>query len=131
MDALSATKRRIVAVTVTRSPTSMETPAKMLNVPFNSADAIRFRNSFASGDVVEKTERSGVMADDKTKVGKQDRDRVARGEDYKVQHLARETGLSPDQARILIKAYGNDREKLMKAAKMLATAKPRVRSSRI
>jgi len=68
------------------------------------------------------------MADDKSKTGKQDRDRVAGGQDYEVQHLANEAGVTPEQARQLIKAYGNDREKLMQAAKTFA--QPRVRSSR-
>jgi hypothetical protein len=68
------------------------------------------------------------MADDKSKAGKQDRDRVAGSEDYEVQYLAKEAGVTPEQARQLIRAYGNDREKLMQAAKGLA--KPRVRSSR-
>ncbi len=71
------------------------------------------------------------MADDKSMIGKQDRDRVAGGQDYEVQYLAKETGVTPEQARQLIKAYGNDREKLMKAAKGLASAKPSPRSSRI
>ena len=71
------------------------------------------------------------MADDKTKTGKQDRDRVAGGQDYEVQYLAKETGVTSQQARQLIKAYGNDREKLLKAAKSLASAKPSPRSSRV
>ena len=70
------------------------------------------------------------MADDKTKTGKQDRDRVAGGQDYEVQYLAKEAGVTPEQARQLISAYGNDREKLMKAAKGLAGRKPSPRSSR-
>jgi len=57
------------------------------------------------------------MADDRTKTDMRDRSRVARGEDYEVQHLAEQTGLSPDQARVLIRRYGNDREKLMEEAK--------------
>lgn len=71
------------------------------------------------------------MADDKSKTGKQDRDRVAGGQDYEVQHLAKEAGVTPEQARQLIKAYGNDRENLMKAAKGLARAAPSPRSSRV
>lgn len=57
------------------------------------------------------------MADDKTKTDERDRSRVAGGEDYEVQHLAEQTGLSPDQARVLIRRYGNDRQKLMEEAK--------------
>lgn len=68
------------------------------------------------------------MPDDKTKIGKQDRERVAGGQDYEAQHLANETGITPELARDLIKAYGNNREKLLQAAKGLAS--PRPRSSR-
>jgi glycerol-3-phosphate dehydrogenase len=71
------------------------------------------------------------MADDKSKAGKQDRDRVAGGQDYEVQYLAKDTGVTAEQARQLIKAYGNDREKLMKAAKAIAPKNPNVRSSRV
>jgi hypothetical protein len=69
------------------------------------------------------------MADDKSKTGKQDRARVAAGQDYEVHHLAREAGVTTEQAQALIKAYGNNREKLMQAAKGLA--KPNIRSSRM
>jgi len=61
------------------------------------------------------------MADDKSKRDKRDRSRVAGGEDYEVRYLAKEAGITPEQARQLIKAYGNDRETLMKAAKGLAS----------
>ena len=69
------------------------------------------------------------MADDKSKTGKRDRARVAAGQDYEVHHLAREAGITTEQAEQLIKPYGNDREKLMQAARGLA--KPNIRSSRI
>jgi hypothetical protein len=58
-----------------------------------------------------------------------DRARVAAGQDYEVHHLAREAGVTTEQAQQLIKAYGNDREKLMQTARGLA--KPNIRSSRI
>jgi hypothetical protein len=57
----------------------------------------------------------------KSKTGKQDRDRVSGGQDYEGQHVAQEAGIAPEQARQLIKAYGKDREKLMQAAKGLAS----------
>ena len=63
------------------------------------------------------------MADDKSKNDKRDRSRVAAGEDYEVQYLAGQTGLSADQARTLIRRYGNDREKLMEEAKTMRGAK--------
>jgi hypothetical protein len=39
------------------------------------------------------------MADDKSKAGRQDRDRVNQGEEYEVRHEARKTGATPDQVR--------------------------------
>ena len=69
------------------------------------------------------------MSDDKSKMDNRDRAKVAGGEDYEVEHLAKQTGITTEQARQLVKAYGNNREKLMQAAKGLAS--PRVRSSRI
>ena len=71
------------------------------------------------------------MADDKGKTDQRDRSKVAGGQDYEIEYLTRQTGVTPDQARQLIAAYGNDREKLMKAAKGLAGTKPNVRSSRV
>jgi glycerol-3-phosphate dehydrogenase len=71
------------------------------------------------------------MADDKGKTDQRDRSKVASGQDYEIEYLTRQIGITPDQARQLIKAYGNDREKLMRAAKGLAGTKPNVRSSRV
>ena len=59
------------------------------------------------------------MADDKSKKDNRDRLRVAGGEDYEVQYLAEQTGITPEQARELIKRYGNDRETLVAHAKNL------------
>ena len=59
------------------------------------------------------------MADDKSKVGGQDRERVAAGQDYEVQHLAERAGISTEQARELIEQHGNDRDTLMREAKKL------------
>jgi hypothetical protein len=55
------------------------------------------------------------MPDDKTKKGAPDR-QVASGEDYEVQYLARQHGISIEQARELIAKYGNDRATLDEAA---------------
>ncbi len=60
------------------------------------------------------------MADDKSKTGKQDRMRVAGGQDYEVQYLSEQTGITAEQARDLIKRFGNDRETLEREAKKLA-----------
>ena len=57
------------------------------------------------------------MADDKSEVGKQDRSRVSAEEDYELQYIAKEAGVSVEMARELIKQYGPDRQKVMEAAK--------------
>ncbi|MFU0503678.1 DUF3606 domain-containing protein [Pseudaminobacter sp. NGMCC 1.201702] len=60
------------------------------------------------------------MTDDKSKRGGRDRDRVAGDQNYEVQYLAEQTGISQDQARELIRKHGNDRTKLMEEARKLA-----------
>ena len=52
------------------------------------------------------------MADDKSITGRQDRARVAGGEDYEVYDFASRHGISPDEVREMIKRVGNDRAKL-------------------
>lgn len=59
------------------------------------------------------------MADNKSKRGKADRDRVANNEGYEVSYFARKHGISAEQARSLIKKHGNNRDKLNKAAEKL------------
>ncbi len=59
------------------------------------------------------------MADDKTKVGGADRDRVAGGQEYEVAYFADKHGITKAQAEELIKRVGNDREKLDAAARDL------------
>ena len=56
------------------------------------------------------------MADNKSKRGGGDRQRVAGGEGYEVRYFATKHGISAQQARDLIKEVGNDREKLNAAA---------------
>ena len=53
-----------------------------------------------------------------------------RGERDKVLGIVKECGVTADQARDLLRAYGNNHDALVSAAKTLAT-KFRVRSSRI
>ena len=60
------------------------------------------------------------MADDKSKVGKQDRAKVAGGQDYEVQDFAQKHGVTPQQARDLIARHGNDRETLEREVRKLA-----------
>ena len=52
------------------------------------------------------------MADDKSKRGGRDRDRVSAEEDYEVRHFANKVGLTVQQVRDLIKQHGNDRKTL-------------------
>ncbi|MER9122948.1 DUF3606 domain-containing protein [Mesorhizobium sp. M0959] len=60
------------------------------------------------------------MADDKTKTDSRDRSRVAGGgEDYEVHHFADEAGITPDQARTLIKRHGTDRKVLNEIAESI------------
>jgi hypothetical protein len=60
------------------------------------------------------------LADDKTKKGVGDGDKVAGGQEYEIQHLMRTAGISRAQAMALIKRFGNDRETLEREARKLA-----------
>lgn len=51
------------------------------------------------------------MPDDKTDPGAQDRARVGGGQDHEVQHFAERYGLTPDEAREIIREAGPSREK--------------------
>ena len=59
------------------------------------------------------------MADNKSKRGGGDRNRVAAGQGYEVGYFARKHGISREQAESLIARVGNDREKLNAAAEKL------------
>jgi len=59
------------------------------------------------------------MADDKSKVGGRDRQRVAGGEDYEVRDFAEANGISVEQAEQLIARHGNNREELERAARQM------------
>ena len=59
------------------------------------------------------------MTDDKSKRGERDRSRVAAGEDFEVEYFARQAGITPEQARTLIRRHGNDRAKLMEEARLI------------
>ena len=71
------------------------------------------------------------MADNKSKTDKRDRSRVAGEQDYEVQYLTEQTGISADQAREINKAYGNDRDTILRAVKAFASTGAKVRSSRL
>ncbi len=47
-----------------------------------------------------------AMADDKTKVGKPDRDRINPNEDYEVSDWSKKYGVSPDRIRDAVKKVG-------------------------
>jgi hypothetical protein len=59
------------------------------------------------------------MADDKSKTHSRDRTRVAGSQAYEVQYLMQQTKVSAEQARDLIKRFGNDRETLVREARKL------------
>ena len=59
------------------------------------------------------------MADEKSRVGGQDRSRVAGGQDYEVRHFAEQNGISIEQAEQLIARHGNNREELERAAQQM------------
>lgn len=59
------------------------------------------------------------MPDNKSHIGEPDLGRVAAGERYEAQHLARHAGISTDEARELIERFGNDRETLEREARKL------------
>jgi hypothetical protein len=59
------------------------------------------------------------MADDKSKVGKPDRDRVSGSELYEVADFAQKFGLTSAQVRDLIAKHGNNRDDLERAAKAM------------
>jgi hypothetical protein len=82
-----------------------------------SAVSLGSRNRRHSYVVVIASQGTTTMADDKSKQDGRDRSRVAAGEDYEVQYLVEQSGLTPEQARTLIRRYGNDRQKLMEEAK--------------
>jgi len=48
---------------------------------------------------------------------KRRRSRASKGEEFEVQHLAETADLSPNQARELLRKYGNDWRKLEEEAK--------------
>lgn len=59
------------------------------------------------------------MADDKSKTGKQDRIRVAGGQDYEVREFADKFDISPAEAKRLIERHGNGRGMLEREARKL------------
>jgi hypothetical protein len=59
------------------------------------------------------------LADDRTNRGEPDRSKVSGSEDYELDYLARQYGMTREQARDLVKRVGNNRVKLDEAAKRL------------
>jgi hypothetical protein len=71
----------------------------------------------AFGSLANRRERA--MADDKTKIGGQDRIPVASGQEYEVCDFADKFDNSPGEAIDLIERFGNDRETLELEARKL------------
>ena len=60
------------------------------------------------------------MADDKSNAGGRDRATVSGEQAYEVEHFAKRHGITPAQARDLIKQHGNNRSALDAAAAKLS-----------
>ncbi|MGA0608414.1 DUF3606 domain-containing protein [Phenylobacterium sp. VNQ135] len=63
--------------------------------------------------------RRNDIADSKTDVGEPDRSRVSGAEAYEVRDFAGAHGITPDQARELIRPHGDDRDARDRAAQRL------------
>ena len=59
------------------------------------------------------------MEDNKSQTDSRDRSRIAGEQDYEVQYLMKQTKISAEQARDLIKRFGNNRETLVREARKL------------
>lgn len=59
------------------------------------------------------------MADNPRMRDERDRSRVSGSEEYEVRYFAEENGITPEQARELIKKFGNDRATLTAEAKKI------------
>ena len=53
-----------------------------------------------------KTASFGAMADDKTKSGAQDRDRISVNEDYELRDWSKKFGVTPDELKQAVKKVG-------------------------
>lgn len=59
------------------------------------------------------------MADDTSKLEELHRYKVSGDEGYEIRYLTMKTGITPEQARVLIRRFGNDRRRLEEEAKNL------------
>ena len=71
------------------------------------------------------------MADDKSVTTSGDRKRVAGDQGYEVSYFARKHGLSAEDARTLIRRFGNDRTKLNAEAKKMSISGRSSRRSKL
>ncbi|MER8468142.1 DUF3606 domain-containing protein [Mesorhizobium sp. M1405] len=71
-----------------------------------------------------KLHQEEKMADDKSKRDFRDRDRIAAEDEREVEYFAQQNGITADQVRQLIKSFGNDRGRLIEAAKALRGISP-------
>lgn len=77
--------------------------------------------TFKSRELLDVTLLKGTaVADDKSKVGKEDRAKAAAGQGYEVQFFTQKDKLTPDQIRDLIHTHGNDRKTLEREAGRLS-----------
>ncbi len=60
------------------------------------------------------------MADDKTKRGPQDRNRINLSEDYEVRYWSEKFGVSADQLRAAVQKVGNSPEAVQKELRQVA-----------
>jgi Protein of unknown function (DUF3606) len=54
------------------------------------------------------------MADDKSKVGRQDRDRIDVNEDYELRDWSKKFGVTPDQLKKAVQSVGTSAEAVRK-----------------
>jgi hypothetical protein len=83
------------------------------------ADRWENRNGFGFDD---SSKRRHNMSDNKSQVGKADRDRVSASEDYEVNDLAQKFGITAAQARDAIKSAGPMRRDVEAHLRRVTTA---------
>lgn len=88
-------------------------------MPFSDKDSAPWEQFPAWTGFMAHHRQESVMADDKSKIGKQDRDGVAANQHHEVTVLADKFEISMEQARDLIERYGNNRAILEQEARKL------------
>ncbi len=70
-----------------------------------------FRNRRCAAQLAQK-QRSSLLAKQTNRGQKQDRARVAGGQDYEVRYEARKTGKSKKKVKLAVKSVGNSRRRV-------------------